>query len=186
MIEKSKLIDVILNDCTPNTTRKYRPDGSDTPAEANPTQHEIMVGYSLAGGYYRGLDVGKVVEEMIARKLIVEKQEGRLYTDSLGYDVLDMGGWDKYQQLTWDNIEKERYSIKLLKRQVAWFWGGVAISVLVPVITITYQVTTANKTQYKIDTLQQQIDSLWQTHSNQTNIHQTTIQKADTVNSKYP
>ncbi len=185
MTDKSKLIDFIINGCTVNTVKRYREDGSD-PAKENPTKNDIMNWYPLEGGLFGSLDIGKVIEEMLVRKLIFEKADQKLYTDKLGYDVLDMGGWDKYQQLTWDNIEKERYSIKLLKRQVAWFWGGVAISVLVPVITITYQVTTANKTQYKIDTLQQQIDSLWQTHSNQTNIHQTTIQKADTVNSKYP
>lgn len=183
MTDKSRLIDVILNDCTPNTTRKYRHDGSDSPPEANPTQHQIMVGYSLAGGYYRGLDVGKVIEEMIARKLIVEKQEGRLYTDSLGYDVLDVGGWDNY-------VSTIRKKEKLVSFQHKWFWFAAISTVAIPLATLSFQIYRESKIAHKILKWEQQMQHIQKKPTHCIHRHRqhfsTKTQKADTLNSKHP
>lgn len=110
MTDKSKLIDTILNDCVVNTVRQYRDDGSDPPKQ-NQTADNIMKGYSIVGGLFGSLDVGMVIEEMLVRKLIFEKADHNLYTDKLGYDVLDVGGWDNYVNQIAEDKQRERDNI---------------------------------------------------------------------------
>lgn len=180
MTEKSKLIDVILNDCTVNTVRQYRPDGSDAPKE-NPTADKIRVGYSLSGGSFGSLDVGKVIEEMLVRKLIFEKADHKLYTDKLGYDVLDMGGWEKYT----DIIRKKD---ALVSFQHKWFWLAAFLSFASPVGSIIYQQwKDKQRTETIYDKEEQQLKKAKKNNCcNHKHIQQnhTKIEKADTSNSK--
>ena len=165
MTENGRLIDT--NDCTINTVRQHRCGGSDAPKQ-NPTQYEIMKGYSLSGGLFGSIDVGKVIEEMITRKLIFEKADGKLYTDTLGYDVLDMGGWDNYQLPQKWNRFKEKWQYILL-----WPSFGVTLLSLVAslYLGLTRQQTlhTQDKQAKQINKLELQLDSMSKNHVYSTN-----------------